>query len=201
MTRKTILCLILIGLASSNLMGCMSKDKDVNQKIEEQESISNKSSKTNGQDTNKTENNTNDKTAENQEDIVVKKENTNTKTTQESKKQIYKDKLDNIQLGLKDLTDLYAGNTIEMKSAANQEYERWDKVLNEIYRVLKQQLSPDDMNKLKDEEIKWMAGRDAKAKKDSLEFEGGTAEQLIYTSSLVKTTKDRCYELVEKYMK
>jgi uncharacterized protein YecT (DUF1311 family) len=58
---------------------------------------------------------------------------------------------------LKDLTDLYAGNTIEMKSAASQEYERWDKALNEIYGVLKQQLSVDDMSKLKAEEINWIS--------------------------------------------
>jgi len=42
--------------------------------------------------------------------------------------------------------------------------------------------------------------RDDKAKKASLEYKGGTAEQLVYTSSLAQTTKERCYELVEKYM-
>jgi hypothetical protein len=32
-------------------------------------------------------------------------------------------------------------------------------------------------------------------------FAGGTAEQLQYTSSLAGTTRDRWYELVNKYMK
>ena len=181
-------------------MGCMNKSKDVSQKSEQQESISNKNGKTNEEDSNKTENNTISKVIENQEDKSVKEDNVNTKTTQESKKQIYNNKLDNIQLGLKDLTDLYAGNTIEMKSAASQEYERWDKALNEIYGVLKQQLSTDDMSKLKKEQIKWISDRDDKAKKASLEYKDGTAEQLVYTSSLAQTTKERCYELVEKYM-
>lgn len=200
MKRKTILCLILMSLASLNLIGCMNKSKDVSQKSEQQESISNKNGKTNEEDSNKTENNTISKVIENQEDKSVKEDNVNTKTTQESKKQIYNNKLDNIQLGLKDLADLYAGNTIEMKSAASQEYERWDKALNEIYGVLKQQLSTDDMSKLKKEQIKWISDRDDKAKKASLEYKNGTAEQLVYTSSLAQTTKERCYELVEKYM-
>jgi uncharacterized protein YecT (DUF1311 family) len=206
MKRKAILCLILIGLSSFNLIGCMNNDKDINQKSEQQGSVSNENSKTDKKDINKTNTNSdtkiseNDKTTNNKEKIV-KENNSDTKTTQKSKKQIYKDKLDNIQLGLKDLAHLYAGNTIEMKSAASQEYERWDNALNEIYGVLKQQLSSDDMNKLKKEQIKWISDRDDKAKKESLEYKGGTAEQLIYTSSLAQTTKERCYELVEKYMK
>ncbi|SFD02305.1 lysozyme inhibitor LprI family protein [Clostridium uliginosum] len=102
---------------------------------------------------------------------------------------------------MKDLEDLYGGSTLEMKSAASQEYQRWDNALNEIYDVLKQQLSSDEMNKLKKEEIKWISDRDNKAKKDSLKYEGGTAESLIYGTSLAQTTKERCYELVEKYMK
>ena len=75
-----------------------------------------------------------------------------------------------------------------------------DPIINEIYGVLKQQLSTDDMSKLKKEQIKWISDRDDKAKKASLEYKDGTAEQLVYTSSLAQTTKERCYELVEKYM-
>lgn len=120
---------------------------------------------------------------------------------EESKKQTYLDKLDNIKSGLKDLDKLYAGNTIEMKSAANQEYERWDAALNEIYGVLKTQLSATEMNALEKEEIQWIKDKDAKALKAAAEFAGGTGEQLQYTASIASTTKDRCYELVNKYMK
>lgn len=56
------------------------------------------------------------------------------------------------------------------------------------------------MKKLQSEEIQWISSRDAKAKKASSEMKGGTMEPVIYTNSLADTTKNRCYELVEKYM-
>lgn len=204
MKRKVLIFLFLIGLVSFNFTSCISGRENAELKNEKQESITNEDQNKN-ESINKSDSDLDSKSSEGnkadiQEKNTVVKENNN-KTIQESKKQIYKKKLDDIQLGLKDLDSLYAGNTIEMKSAASQEYERWDKALNEIYGVLKQQLSSDDMNKLKEEQIKWISDRDAKAKKESLEYEGGTAEQLIYTSSLAQTTKERCYRLVEKYMK
>lgn len=204
MKRKVLIFLFFIGLVSFNFIGCTSSTKEAELKNEKQESISNddhnKNENINKSDSDLDSKTSQDNKVDDQKKNTVVKENDN-KTVRESKKQIYKKKLDDTKAGLKDLEDLYAGNTIEMKSAASQEYERWDKALNEIYGVLKQQLSSDDMNKLKEEQIKWISDRDAKAKKESLEYEGGTAEQLIYTSSLAKTTKERCYELVEKYMR
>jgi len=133
-------------------------------------------------------------------DNTVSEEKNDSKV-ETSKKQTYIDKLDKIQAGLKDLDKLYAGNTLETKGAAGEEYDRWDAALNEIYGVLKTQLSKSDMSKLEKEEIQWIKDKEAKAKKASLEFEGGTGEQLAYTASLASTTKERCYELVNKYMK
>lgn len=120
---------------------------------------------------------------------------------QESKKQKYRTKLDNIEIGLKDLDEKESsGTTQDMREAASERYKRWDAALNEIYGVLKGQLSPSDMKKLQSEEIQWISNRDAKAKEVSLEMKGGTMEPVLYTSSLADTTKNRCYELVEKYM-
>ena len=56
------------------------------------------------------------------------------------------------------------------------------------------------MKKLQSEEIQWISNRDAKAKEASSEMKGGTMEPVIYVNSLADTTKQRCYELVEKYM-
>lgn len=206
MKKRIVICLILTGLVSFNFISCTSSNKKTEQNSEKQESISNENNK--NEDINKLdsdlsskESDSNEMSGDQEKNKVVKENSNDNKTVQESKKQIYKKKLDDIQAGLKDLEGLYAGNTIEMKSAASQEYERWDKALNEIYGVLKQQLSANNMSKLKEEQIKWISDRDAKAKEESLEYKGGTAEQLIYTSSLAKTTKERCYELVEKYIK
>ncbi|WMJ79322.1 lysozyme inhibitor LprI family protein [Clostridium sp. MB40-C1] len=134
-----------------------------------------------------------------------KEKNLNTTKTQVSviknQKKLYINKLDNIKEGLKDLEVKYSGSTSEMKQAAQEEYKRWDTSLNEIYGVLESQLSSRDMKQLKEEQRKWISYRDNKAKKDSLEFKGGTMESLTYLASSGKSTKNRCYELVEKYMK
>ncbi|NFO28807.1 DUF1311 domain-containing protein [Clostridium botulinum] len=217
MKQKAILNLILIGLISFNFIGCTSSTKEIAPNNEQEKNISTENNKTNEIDINKASNNSDNETKNNttinknsQDDsnkVNTKKvdsstkENNNVSKTQESTKQIYKNKLDAIELGMKDLDDLKGGSTLEMKSAAKEEYERWDRALNEIYGVLQKQLSSDDMNKLKDEEIKWIASRDEQAKKDSLKYKGGTAETLIYGMSLGQSTKERCYELVEKYMK
>lgn len=132
---------------------------------------------------------------------LAKIEKDKEKVKQGSKKQEYRTKLDSIELGLKDLNEKgYSGTTAEMRATANENYKRWDTALNEIYNVLKGQLSASDMKKLQSEEIQWIANRDAKAKEASLEMKGGTMESVLYTSSLADTTKKRCYELVEKYM-
>ena len=123
------------------------------------------------------------------------------KVKEVSKKQEYKTKLDNIEIRLKSLKEKDGGTTLDMREAASERLKQWDAALNEIYYVLKGQLSSSDMKKLQSEEIQWISNRDAKAKKESLEMKGGTMEPLIYTSSLQDATKKRCYELVEKYMK
>lgn len=118
-----------------------------------------------------------------------------------NKRELYINKLNNIESGLTDLEEKYLRTTAEMKEAEGKRYERWDKALNEIYAELKLQMAPSDMKQLTEKQIKWISYRDNEAKKYSLEFEGGTMEPVAYLGSLGKTTKDRCYELVENYMK
>lgn len=88
-----------------------------------------------------------------------------------------------------------------MRKAAGETYKQWDQALNEIYSVLKTELSQSEMKALQDEEIKWISYRDKKAEEDSARVKGGTLEPVEHTYSLANTTKSRCYELVEKYMK
>lgn len=117
-------------------------------------------------------------------------------------KQIYKDKLDKIKEGIKnDLEASYNGPNQTAIAAAREEYSRWDKTLNEIYNELKTELPKNDMSKLEQEEKNWIGEKEEKAKKASEEMKGGTGEQLLYNGSLAATTRERCYELVEKYMK
>ena len=70
----------------------------------------------------------------------------------------------------------------------------------EIYNKLKETLPRDEFIELQKEEISWIAQKEKDAQAAGKEYEGGTAQGLAYSSSLAKSTKDRCYELVNKYM-
>jgi uncharacterized protein YecT (DUF1311 family) len=113
----------------------------------------------------------------------------------------YLQKLKNIENWLVDLEYLYKnGITSEMTEAESETYKRWDDALNEIYGALKDQLSRDEMNKLREEQRQWIANRDNTAEAESLEFKGGTMESLQYISTQARLTKERCFKLVQDYM-
>lgn len=131
----------------------------------------------------------------------VEKEAEKGAEVEESRKDEYIQKLDDIEFGLSDLDDLYAGTTVDMKYASAEEHKRWDNVLNEIYSLLEVELSSSKMDELREKEIAWIEYRDITAKNESLKFEGGTMEGLEYTQALGNLTKERCYELVRTYMK
>ncbi|KPL60227.1 lysozyme inhibitor LprI family protein [Rossellomorea vietnamensis] len=118
-------------------------------------------------------------------------------------KQSYIEKLDNIQKELDAMPekkDSDKGVTNAMKSYYGVSYEKYDDALNEIYALLKKELSPDVMAELKTEQVKWIEKKEAKAEKERLKYEGGTFEYVAWYISLYESTKDRCYELVEEYM-
>lgn len=120
--------------------------------------------------------------------------------SQKTQKQEYKEKLDKIQLGF-DGFNYDEAPTNDMFQEVCKEHKEWDDELNNIYGILKVQLSPSDMKKLQNEEIQWIKDRDAKAKKDAAEMAGGSMEKVLYEGSLAKSTRERCYELIDKYMK
>jgi uncharacterized protein YecT (DUF1311 family) len=118
-------------------------------------------------------------------------------------KQTYIKKLDNIQKELDAMPekkDSDKGVTNAMKSYYGVSYEKYDDALNEIYALLKKELSPEVMAELKSEQVKWIEEKEAKAEKERLKYEGGTFENVAWYISLYESTKDRCYELVEEYM-
>lgn len=95
-----------------------------------------------------------------------------------------------------------AGTTmVELEQQEAARYKKWDQKLNEIYGVLKEQLSTEQMDQLKEEQRSWVQQRDAKAKQSSLQYEGGSSEQLEYVTTQASLTRERCYALVAKYMK
>ncbi|WP_043931083.1 lysozyme inhibitor LprI family protein [Bacillus sp. EB01] len=90
--------------------------------------------------------------------------------------------------------------TAELEEQEAERYEKWDKVLNKIYRVLEEQLSPEQMEKVREEQRSWVKQRDEAAKESSLKYKGGSHEALEYVATQAILTRERCYALVAKYM-
>lgn len=131
----------------------------------------------------------------------VTKEKTETVNLSGTKDKYLK-QLNDIENSLGDLNNQYNNGTqTEMNEAKSKILNKWDAALNEIYGVLKKQLSADEMSSLKVEQRDWIKQRDQKAKDESSVFTGGTMEATIYVSTQAQLTKERCYELVQKYMK
>lgn len=115
----------------------------------------------------------------------------------------YLNQLDNLQKELDampDKKDSDKGVTNAMKNYYGVSYERYDDALNEIYSLLKKELSPEVMKELKAEQVKWIEQKEENAEKERLKYEGGTFENVAWYISLYESTKDRCYELVKEYM-
>lgn len=182
-TMKKNTCVLLVMFLSLTLISC--GDNETKKTTDESKSSSKEDDNTVKEDKKAVT------VDEKKKDVIV----------ESSEKQTYIDKLDKIKVGLKDLEKLYAGNTVEMKGAAGQEYDRWDAALNEIYGVLKTQLSETEMSSLDKDEMQWIRDKEAKANAAAAEWAGGTGEQLQYLSSVAQSTRDRCYLLVNEYMK
>jgi uncharacterized protein YecT (DUF1311 family) len=119
-----------------------------------------------------------------------------------SKKEEYLQKLNDAKKETREQREESAdGITIELKGVEGNLFDLWDGLLNEIYGVLEDQLSTEQMEQLRVEQREWIKHRDNKAEEASLEYEGGTAEHLVYTTVLNDLTIERCTVLVEEYMK
>ena len=117
-------------------------------------------------------------------------------------KEKYLAKIADVENGIKELDPVFENGTqIELTEAQVEVFERWDALLNEIYKELEKQLSPNDMDKLRAEQKNWLTSRDEKAAEVASKYEGGSMKNLEYASVQAQLTKERCYELVELYMK
>jgi uncharacterized protein YecT (DUF1311 family) len=111
--------------------------------------------------------------------------------------------LKKLNIAKKKTEDLEAADssTYALKKVENDRWEIWDQLLNEIYGALKVQLSQEEIEQLREEQRNWIKSRDERALEASQKYKGGTQEQLEYVAVLANLTEERCYELVEKYMK
>lgn len=150
-------------------------------------------------DTIDTDNNNANKAEDTSNNVSAKKEDPYT-NYEASLKEEYLKKLNDTK---KETEELGAADssTYALKKVENDRWDMWDELLNEIYEVLKEQLPSKEMEQLREEQRNWIKHRDDSALEASLKYKGGTQEHLEYVTVLANLTEERCYELVEDYMK
>ncbi|WP_343008667.1 lysozyme inhibitor LprI family protein [Clostridium celatum] len=186
--KKTIIFIMLVAMNFFISCGNSTNSEITTQK--ENEIVSNN------------EENSDKENDEGKEEQIIKIEDNEEDEVVISKSQAYLDRYFQLEKELEDsLAGKYSGTTIDMKEAVSIEYDSWDELLNEIYGVLQEQLSEEEMKAVREEQIQWLTIRDSKAGESANEVEGGTMEPLVYESSLTQSTKERCYELINNYMK
>lgn len=118
-----------------------------------------------------------------------------------SYKDAYLEWLDSIERDLDNqLGNLYADtSTLNLIELESTKCEAWDKALNEIYGILKEELSDSEMEKLRQAQRNWIVYRDSTAQLEQ-DNSGGSIGRVIYVSTLCELTKERCYYLVNNYM-
>lgn len=151
-------------------------------------------------DTIEEENNDINEKVDTSNNVPAKEEEPSINNTEGSLKEQYLKKLNDTKRETEELkaTD---SSTYALKKVENDRWDIWDELLNEIYGVLKEQLSLEEMDQLRAEQRNWIKYRDESALEASLKYKGGTQEHLEYVAVLANLTEERCFELVEDYMK
>lgn len=203
MKNKKIIIFAAIAISVSMLAACSkdtTKAQDTTNKIEQNQQV--KVNVTKAPNISKSDSSSSSKEAAVNNSIQdTSKSNTGTKI--EGRREEFLGRLDSIQKQLDVLPEKKAsdsGTTIGMRSYYGESYDMYDKALNEIFSLLKDQLSQDTMKNLQAEEIKWIEQKEAAANREAAQYKGGTFELVAYNISLSESTKKRCYELVNNYM-
>ena len=175
--------IIVIILSLLLLVGCSQSNVQQNNELEK----SNEDS---------TENASNTDNTDTASDIPAIVEESSTNSAKESLKEEYLHKLNDTKKETEKL-EATDSSTYALKKVENDRWDIWDELLNEIYSVLKEQLSPEEVDQLREEQRNWMKYRDDRALEASLKYKGGTQEHLEYVAVLANLTEERCYELVQ----
>ena len=112
----------------------------------------------------------------------------------------YIGKLEEIQNEINSFSQNYSNNADMIEGEATA-LKLWDDELNKIYGEIKENTHPKEMEIIKRKQLEWIEHRDKEAKKESGKNGDGSLSGVVYNSTLARLTKERCYELVNTYMK
>lgn len=111
----------------------------------------------------------------------------------------YKKRLEDLSAQIKKLRSEESGsNVYSIKTSAETELKMWEGEMNTIYNALLECLSEEDAAALVQEQQEWLKDREAQAADNSGKNSAGM-EGIEYTAAMVSLTKDRAYELADRY--
>lgn len=114
----------------------------------------------------------------------------------------YKAKYDATSAEVEHIANTFTGyTTVEMNEYANELFDVWDHLLNDMYKALKNNMSANEFTKLQQEQRQWIMDRDDYAEYIATqEAEGGSLYTSIYINALTDYTAQRCSEFLYDYM-
>ncbi|WP_410983749.1 lysozyme inhibitor LprI family protein [Bacillus cereus] len=90
--------------------------------------------------------------------------------------------------------------TVDIRAEINNNYQLWDNKLNEIYRVLKNNMPANAFETLKSKQIAWIKAKESRVQAIINDPNNGTMALIEADEASYTMTKERCYELVNSYM-
>ncbi|NGT52187.1 DUF1311 domain-containing protein [Clostridium perfringens] len=134
-----------------------------------------------------------------------KKENSKDESSLAKAKSEYLQKMKKIDSESKKLDKEYdsdRGSTqAGMNGISGEQAKLYDNELNEIYDYLKQNLSKEKSKELEKSEMAWIKEKESNIAEIKKQYEGGSVTPLMVNSEVAKESKERCYYLIDNYMK
>lgn len=196
--KKFLLLIIILGL----LAACSNTDKETSLTPEEPTKNEENASDSETVDSNETV-----EVSESTQEEDSTNENVDTESTDTNIEEATEDNplkiqyLSELEAIEKEIESQPEGETqLEMDEIAAANFKAWDDALNKIWKELEKQLPVEEMDKLREEQRRWIKEKYKAASEEAAQYKGGTMESLVKTNTQAQVTKERCYELVEKYM-
>lgn len=92
-----------------------------------------------------------------------------------------------------------ASDQFRMNEISEQLYQVWDEALNGVWKVLKKNLDKGVMAALTEEERTWIEEKEEAVRKAGEEYAGGSMQALVTNQEAARLTKERVYELKERF--
>ena len=134
-----------------------------------------------------------------------KKENSKDESSLAKAKSEYLQKMKKIDSESEKLDKEYDSNRGSTQAGMNgisgEQAKLYDDELNEIYDYLKQNLSKEKAKELEKSEMAWIKEKESNIAEIRKQYEGGSITPLMVNSEVAKESKERCYYLIDNYMK